>query len=298
MTAAARFSRHDFNLLIVSLIWGANYTVSKYAVAQVPPVVYAGVRFVVSTALLWILYWRQEREPIGRRAVAALLFWGVIGYSLNQYFFLTGLRLTSATNSAVIFGSLPLVVAVLGVIVGHERPPPRVWAGIVLGSLGVALVVGARGIHFSRQSLEGDILSVLALLFWAVFTVGVRRSAMTTTSLHATALVHLGGTPGLLLAAIPELPEGAANLGRPGVWAAILYASLLSSVVASVLWTRSLKALGGSRVALFNCLTPLVAGAVAWLSLGERPLPLQFVGAGLVVAGVLASRVPPQVEEP
>jgi drug/metabolite transporter (DMT)-like permease len=189
-----------------------------------------------------------------------------------------------------------VVVALLGVVLGYERPRPRVWAGILLGTLGVAIVVGAKGVHFSGDTRWGDLLNVLGLLFWALFTVGVRHAALGLNSAQVTALTHLGGTPGLLLAAAP-LAAGTAWPFHPTVWIGLLYSSVLSSVVAAVLWTRSLKALGGSRTALYNCVTPLVASVSAWIILDERPVPLQAVGAALVIVGVLVSRAPAEEVE-
>jgi drug/metabolite transporter (DMT)-like permease len=61
-------------------------------------------------------------------------------------------------------------------------------------------------------------------------------------------------------------------------------------VVAYLLWNRSVKAVGGTRTAIYMCITPLFAVAGAWLLLGERPHPLQALGALLIVAGVLLTR--------
>jgi drug/metabolite transporter (DMT)-like permease len=73
-------------------------------------------------------------------------------------------------------------------------------------------------------------------------------------------------------------------------WAALAYATILSLVVAYLLWNRSVKAVGGTRTAIYMCVTPLFAVSGAWLLLGERPHPLQGVGAVLIVAGVLLTR--------
>ena len=291
----SRFSKHDAGLLVVSVIWGANYSVTKQALAHISPITFAALRFSLSTALLWlVVWWFKQHGPVSRPVVLKLLGWGVVGHTLNQLAFLSGLKLTTATNSALIFGNLPVVVALLGVLFGYERPRPRVWFGILMGTAGVAIVVGAKGVHFSGETRWGDLLNVLGLLFWAWFTVGVRHAALGLNSAQVAALTHLGGTPGLLAAAVP-LAAATPWPFHGSVWLALFYSSVLSSVVAAVLWTRSLKALGGSRTALYNCLTPLVASLVAWIMLGERPVPLQGLGAGLVIVGVLVSQAP--VEE-
>ncbi len=285
-----RWSRHDTGLVIVSLIWGGNYSVSKIALAHIAPVTFAALRFALSTALLWIMVWGLKQfGPVSWATIRKLLGWGVVGHTLNQLAFLSGLKLTTATNSALIFGNLPVVVALLGVMLGYERPRPRVWLGILLGTLGVVVVVGAKGFHFSAETIRGDGLSVVGLLFWALFTVGVRQSALGLNSAQVTAFTHLGGTPGLVLAAAPSFRSLDLGSLHPSVWMALLYSSILSSVIASVLWTRGLKALGGSRTALYNCVTPIFAAIAAWILLGEKPVPLQGLGAALVIIGVLVS---------
>jgi drug/metabolite transporter (DMT)-like permease len=74
-------------------------------------------------------------------------------------------------------------------------------------------------------------------------------------------------------------------------WLAVAYSSVLSLVVAYLLWNRSVKAIGGARTAIYMCLTPVVAVFGAWLLLGERPRPLQGVGAVFIIAGVLLTRI-------
>ena len=78
---------------------------------------------------------------------------------------------------------------------------------------------------------------------------------------------------------------------------AVAYASVLSLVVAYLLWNRSVKAIGGTRTAIYMCLTPLVAVLGAWLVLGERPHPLQGIGAIFIIAGVLLTRTGARTEE-
>lgn len=288
-----RFSRYDLGLMAVSLIWGANYSITKQALAHVAPVPFAAMRFVLSSALLLAVSRGFDGGgALPPRARRRLLLLGVVGHTFNQMAFVGGLRLTTATNSALIFAALPVVVAVLGAVLGHERPEPRMWAAIALATVGVMIVVSARGVSFSSATFRGDLITLAAVLLWATFTVGVRWAAEGVGSLQVTTWTHLGGTPGLVLAALPTASGALEAARHPAVWLALLYAAGAGSVIAALLWTRSLKALGGNRTALYSCVTPLFAGAIAWLFLGERPLPLQAVGVVLVIGAVLLSRHP------
>ena len=278
-------------MLLVCFIWGANYSITKTALARIDPIPFAALRYLVACALLLAV--TQVLEPgtsVPRGSRAALALLGVVGNTLNQIAFLSGLKLTTATNASLIFATLPVVVAFLGTGLGVEVPGPRVRWGIVLGTLGVALVVGARGLSFSSATFRGDLLNLLAVLCWAIFTVGLRHLGQGISALRLTTFTTLAGTPGLVLAALPTLGSVPwRSLGAP-VWGALLYSAVFASVVALILWNRSVQAMGGSRTALFNCVTPIIAGLIAWVVLGERPLPLQGLGALLVIGGVLVSQ--------
>jgi drug/metabolite transporter (DMT)-like permease len=151
-------------------------------------------------------------------------------------------------------------------------------------------VVATRGIAFSDKTLTGYLLSIGAAFCWAGYTLGLRTLPNGLAPLRVTAITMLAGTPGLVLAGIPELRhldwEAVGAMG----WAALAYSTLLSLATAYVLWTRSVQMVGPSRTAIYNCLTPLVACLVAWGMLGERPQPLQIVGAALVIGGVVLTQ--------
>jgi drug/metabolite transporter (DMT)-like permease len=78
----------------------------------------------------------------------------------------------------------------------------------------------------------------------------------------------------------------------------LLYSAVASSLIAAVLWTRGLQALGGSRTALYSGVTPVFAGAIAWVALGERPSPVQGLGAVLVIGAVILSTGRPRPPAP
>ena len=162
--------------------------------------------------------------------------------------------------------------------------------GIALGTLGVVLVIATQGIGFDRGTFTGDLLTVLAVLCWAGYTVGLRRVPQGISPLRVTTITTIAGAPGLMLVGLPSafrLDWGSVSVEA---WLAVAYASILSLVVAYLLWNRSVKAIGGTRTAIYMCLTPLVAVLGAWLLLGERPHPLQGIGAAFIITGVLLTR--------
>jgi drug/metabolite transporter (DMT)-like permease len=278
-------------MLLVCLIWGLNFSVTKSALDQIPPLPFTAIRFVVSSILLWaVLRLIEGPAKLPPGALRQLIVLGIVGNTCYQLAFMLGLARTTATNSALILSTVPTVVAVFAGALGLERITTRMRWGIGLGTVGVILVIATRGVEFEVRTLAGDLLTVLAVLFWAGYTVGLRRVPQGVSPLRVTMITTIVGTPGLLLAGLP----GLFRLEWPKVsleaWSALAYASVLSLVVAYLLWNRSVKAIGGTRTAVYMCLTPLVAVLGAWVLLGERPHPLQGVGAIFIIAGVLLTR--------
>ena len=286
-----RISTDDLGMLLVCLIWGFNFSITKSAFDQLSPLAFTAIRFVLSSVLLWLVLRVVEgpaKLPPG--AMQRLVVLGVVGNTFYQLAFMLGLSRTTASNSALILSTVPTVVAVFAGALGLERITARMRWGIALGMLGVALVIATRGVAFDRGTFTGDLLSLLAVLCWAGYTVGLRQVPQGVSPLRVTTITTIAGTPGLVLVGLPsvlDLDWGAVSVQA---WLAVAYASILSLVVAYLLWNRSVKNIGGTRTAIYMCLTPVVAVLGAWLLLGERPHPLQGIGAAFIITGVLLTR--------
>ena len=280
-------------MLLVVLIWGVNFTVTKGAFARFPPLAFTGVRFALASLLLVPLVRRLEgQDPLPRQVLARLVVLGVVGNTLYQLGFILGLDRTTASNSALILAAMPSIVALLAVALGFEPLRPRVLGGVLVATAGVVLVVAARGAGFDGTTTAGDLLTLGAVICWAGYTLGLRVLPPEVSPLRVTMVTTVAGAPGLVLAGLPEmLGMDWSAVGWQG-WAALGYATFLSLLVAYVIWNRSVQVVGASRTVIYMCLTPLVAVITAAVFLGERPTPLQAVGAALIIGGVLVTRGP------
>ena len=281
----------DLGMLLVVLIWGINFTVTKGAFARFPPLAFTGVRFALASLLLVpIVRHLEGAEPLPRGVLARLIVLGLVGNTLYQLAFILGLDRTTASNSALILSSMPSIVALLAVTLGFEPLRPKVLGGVLVATLGVVLVVAARGTGFGEATMAGDLLTLGAVICWAGYTLGLRVLPPDVSPLRVTMVTTLAGMPGLVLAGVPEmLAMDWSAVGWQG-WAALAYATLFSLLLAYLIWNRSVKVVGPSRTVIYMCLTPLIAVASAAAFLGERPQPLQGVGAALIIGGVLLTR--------
>jgi len=278
-------------MLAVVLIWGLNFSVTKGAFATFPPLAFTAVRFAIASVVLVLLVRRLEgNTPLPDGALVRLIGLGVVGNTLYQIGFISGLARTTASNSALILAAMPPVTAVAAAALGVDPVRPRTLAGVALATIGVVLVVLAEGADLTGGRLAGDLLSLGAVGCWAIYTIGLRSVPAEVTPLRVTSITTVAGLPGLLLAGAPELFS--MNWSRVGAsgWAALAYATVFSLLVAYVLWNRSVAVVGPSRTVVYMCLTPVVAVAGAAVLLHEHPHPLQGAGAVLILSGIILAR--------
>jgi len=277
-----------FEMLLTVLFWGVNFTATKVAMVSIPPLAFTAIRFSVGTALLWLILWRLEPEHrLARESVGAVIVLGLIGNTLYQICFITGLAATTATNTSLILSAMPAVVTVAAGALGMERVTRRQAWALVLATLGVITVIASRGLALSQGDWSGDLRILLAVFFWTGYTLGLRRLGVRMTPLGVTAWTLLTGTPGLILAGLPGLLRLQWTTIGWGAWVGLAYSTLFSLVAAYILWSRGVQRIGASRAALYTCATPLIATGVAVLVLGERPTLAHLVGGVLIIGGVV-----------
>jgi drug/metabolite transporter (DMT)-like permease len=275
-------------MILVVLFWGGNYAVSKLTFQEIPPLAFTAIRFAVGSLLLGALLLRAEPvRAVPRRLWGRLLVLGLVGNSLYQLCFITGLSRTTATNTALILAAMPTVVTVVSGLLGHEKIPPRQYAALALATVGVVVVIAARGLDLSHGDWSGDLLILGGVACWTVYTIGLRGLGGEVSALGVTTWGLLAGTPLLVLAGLPSLARLDWGAVSGKAWAGLAYSTLLSLVASYFLWSRAVQRLGASRAALYTCASPLVATLTALLLLGERPTVAHYIGGGCIIGGVL-----------
>ncbi len=285
-------------MLLVTLFWGGNFTATKIAFTEIPPLAFTALRFVAASLVLWWLVRRLDgpRRPLPPGALGKLVALGVVGNTAYQLCFIEGLARTSATKTAIILAILPVAVTVAAAALKIETVTTRQRFAVVIATLGVAAVLLARGGSIGGPMGIGDVLLFGGVVAWTAYTLMLRHWALPMSTLRITAWTLYTGTPLLVLAGVPQLLAtdwGAITLAG---WGGTAYAALLSLVAAYILWNRGVARLGASRAAVYNCLVPFVASVIAFFALGERPGPLHVLGGLLIVGGVLLARQAPAPE--
>jgi drug/metabolite transporter (DMT)-like permease len=274
----------------IYLIWGSTYLAIRVGVRSLPPFLMAGCRFVTAGSILYaILRARGVSAPTladwGRGALAGLLML-TAGNGL-----VTWAETRIASNlAALLVAAVPLYVALLDWLrPGGTAPQRRVWIGISLGGIGMALLVmrgGSPGRETSGLAVAALLLSGLC---WAAGSLYSRYGGMNANPLMAAAQQMIaGGSAQLLLAVARSEPERMtlSSLSGPGI-AAFGYLTLIGSLVAFSAFGWLVKTSTPARLSTTAYVNPVVAVILGWALLGETLAPRALAGAALIVCAVV-----------
>jgi drug/metabolite transporter (DMT)-like permease len=269
-------------------IWGSTWLAIKVGLRDLPPITFAGVRFVIAAAVLFgVIAIRRIRLPWAGRDWRLLIYTGFLTITVNYAFVFWGEQYISSGLAALLNATIPL----FGLPLAHrylasEPLTTRKIAGVLLGLVGVLVVFGAE--------LTGG-----PLAFWA----GAGIVVASLSGAQGSVLMKARGshldpavTAGVQMAAgcVPLLVVGIALEGNPLAFhwtavsvAALGYLALVGSVVAFLAYYWLIRQIEVTRVLLIPLVTPLVAVLLGTVFLGEELGWGTVLGGGAIIAGVM-----------
>jgi drug/metabolite transporter (DMT)-like permease len=277
--------RAELALAGVTIIWGTTFVVVKSALAEVSTFVFLTLRFWVAAVTLILIY----RGAIRRNRIGPGLIAGSLLFT--AYAFQTlGLELTTPSKSAFLTGlSIPMVPLV-GSLVYKTKPRPVEVAGILIASLGMALMtlssgVGTPGSGLRLEMSRGDLLSFLCAVTFAVHIVIIGHYTQ-LQGFESLAVVQIA-TAAALGSAFVWFAEPVRFHLTPGVAAAVLVTGLLATALAFTTQAWAQQYTSSTRAALIYTLEPPVAWLTSYVLTGEKMANRGKVGAGMILAGIL-----------
>jgi drug/metabolite transporter (DMT)-like permease len=289
--ATRLFSGADLLMLAAVLFYSLNVVVVKVGLADVPPLLWATVRFVVGGAVLAVVVWTLR----GRLVIPAaadrrrILVAALLGITVNQVAFTVALKYSSAVDVSLIVGSTPLMVAGYAALRQSERIGSRAWVGLLIGAVGLVLVVAVGSGGHGGSSLLGDAIALGAPLSWSIYAANLGGLLSQYPALSLSTVITLVG-------ALALLPFGVAEaIATPAHWTwklvgLLVFSALFAVAFCTVAVYLAIDRLGATRATAWTYLQPFLGAVLAFAILGDTLRPLQLLGGVVVVAGVLMGR--------
>lgn len=282
-------------LWVVPALWSSNYLIARMAAGVIAPHQLALGRWTLALLMMlpFVAGELRARWAEWRGQWPQLLVLGGLGMWICGAFVYQGGQGTSAVNIGLIYAVTPVVIAVAGARLLHERLLPAQVAGLVLAVVGVVFVV-LRGdpqnlLHL--RLLPGDGWIAAAAASWVGYSLLLRHWTSTLSPLARLAAITGGG----IVVLIPFTLAEAMLVDTPALGtralALVAVAAAVPGVLAYGAYSLLQRELGASRTALLMYLTPVYGALLAWAVIGERPSWYHAVGAALILPGIwLATR--------
>jgi drug/metabolite transporter (DMT)-like permease len=246
------------------------------------PLVAAGLRLALASTLLVPFAVRAYRA--GRLPPAHLRAGLLAGafYGLHFGAWVWSLTLTSMAASVTLVTATPLLLALIGVATGRDRPSPRLWVAISLATVGV-LIIGGSHLELAGPALIGDALAFLGAAAMAGYLLVVRRLGA-VDPLGFTGVA--AATGGVILLCAGALLGQAPLAASPAAWGWLALAALVPQLIGHSLLTWALRHVGPAVVGLATVGEPVGASIIAWLWFGEAVTGQVAVGSVVILVAV------------
>ena len=284
-------------LLLATTAWGGLFPVAMLTLPVVDPFHMTAIRYgitaVVFVALLVLTEGTQALRLDGRGLRATLL--GTIGFAGLGLLVFVGLQYSRPEHGAIIMATQPLIAAVAAWWLRGVRPPRATFALLGVAFLGVALVVtkGKPTGLFAGGTGVGDLLMLLGAVSWVVYTLGAAEFPA-WSPLRYTTLTCLLSLPAIFGVAVLAAATGYASTPSladvESVHWQLAYIIGISSVLAVLSWNTGNRLIGATNGVLFINFVPVTVFAIR-IAQGHRFQPIEFVGAGLVIAALILNNV-------
>jgi drug/metabolite transporter (DMT)-like permease len=291
-----RLTRTDLLVLGGVVIWAAGFSIAKYGLREIRPLAFAAVRFLAAAVLIVVWVWTVEGRPaIKREDWLWVVLVGLAQIGVYQLFFSVGLSQTTASNASLLDGTAPIWTAIFATVSGKETTTTLQIMGILLSIAGLSMVVvaGNSTLTLGSESIRGDIMILIAAILTGAAAVISKRLLRRYSSLRVMSISMVCGSLFLLPFAWPQMVTQRWSEVSLGAWLALAYSVVLAAVLAYVIYFKSIGEIGATRTAAYNSLMPPLAVVIAMVALGEHLMPLQVLGAIVVLGGVVLTRFAP-----
>lgn len=275
-------------LWTVYIVWGSTYLAIRVTIETMPPLLTAGVRFVLAGSIMYgILAFRRGRASMritGREAASSALIGGGLLLGGNGLVVLAE-RDVSSSLAALVIASVPLWVVLLRAITG-DRASRGTLLGVAIGFFGVALLVLPGG--SGDGQLFGVMLLIAASALWATSSFLSPRVSLPKDSFTSTAYQMLFGGLWCALGGFAMGEAGGIDVEGFSTASvlALVYLVGAGSLLAFTAYVWLLQNAPISKVATYAYVNPVIALVLGWLILSESISATMLVGATIIVASV------------
>lgn len=288
----------EIALFSITIFWGVTFPIIKLALNDISPMLFITFRFSLAALLLLPFLWKSlvesSKDLIKAGLFLSLLYF--IGFATQT----VGLQYTSATKSGFITGTFVIFIPILQLILERRKPSRGNIVGIILVLIGLILL-SSKGLTVVDILQElgsnfnlGDLLTLICAVFYALYVVYID---IITKKFDYKALIILQvlftGAAGFIFTFLFNLTSVETiryEFNRTVIFV-ILYTTIFSSILATVIQTKYQKIVTPTKAGIIFSLEPIFAALFAFLIIQEQISSFGITGCIFIFTGVLVSEL-------
>lgn len=275
--------RADLLLIAATAVWGVSFVIVKGALAASTPLAFLALRFAIATAALApFTDFRTPWSPAELRGGLLLTALLATGFATQA----VGLQYTTPARSAFIVALSSVLAPLVALIVLRHRPGWAVLVAVGIAGVGIYLLTAPDAGGLNR----GDLWTLVTAVVFGGHIVAVAELSKRHDARRLVWLQLAGTTVGAAVAA--AFLEPVRVTFSPELIGALLFTGVIAAAAALVWQMRAQRQMSSARAALLLCFEPVFATVASWVWLGERLSVTQWVGAGLIIGGMLLAELP------
>lgn len=271
----------------IALAVGPLFVRMAASEAHIGPVAAGFWRLALAVPVL-LLFTRMDRRfvrQLDRRLIAVIALGGVF-FAADLGTWHLGILKTKLANATLLGNVASLLFPLYGFIIARAMPSRFQGAALALAAFGGVLLMG-RSYELSPQYLAGDLLCLLAGLFYTLYLIAIDRARGAIDPWRLLTLSTIAGVLPLLVFAL--------LLGEPiwpDRWWPLIALTLVSQLIGQGLLVYTMGHVRPLVTGLMFLMQPVVAAAIGWIGYGEALTVADWIGAGAVAAAIVLVRRP------
>jgi drug/metabolite transporter (DMT)-like permease len=280
--------------ILVYLLFSTSFTpiAARYIVNEVSPLSLAFFRFAIADILLIIIFIiRKNNLKIDNKDILRFIILGALVLPLNQFFFLIGVSLSTASHSGVTYSLTPLFAYVIAIKIKHEKYSHGKLFSILLSIVGIIVIFYENFLNSGKStSLYGDTLLLFAVLSWAFYLTLSKDMVAKYGALKTSTISFSIGVIMYIPILIYDLPNF--NLDKLSSYGLLsfFHLTILVAFGSYFVFTWSSKYISVSSLTTSMNSSPLFTIVFSWILLNEKLSYFFLIGTVITMAGVFLSQ--------
>jgi drug/metabolite transporter (DMT)-like permease len=273
-------------LLLLGILWGIPYALTKLALSSIPPITMVAARVTLAALVLWlVVVFRRKVAYDWRQYIGSLFFQGAVSCAIPYTLIALGQQTVDSALAAVLNSTTPLFVCLIGVVwLRQDAPSAERWVGVALGLGGVVIVAGSSALLGLGHTIGGQLAICVGTFSSAVGAIYGRNFSATAPEVTAAGALTSAAFILVPLCFFVENPLSVSPSAMSLM--ALAVNGILATALGFVVYFRLIGTLGSAGVASVGYLKPCFGVLVGWMFMAEPVTWNVLAGLAAILIGV------------